>query len=590
MNPQRIQVVIEAQNKVDAAMKDAEKSIGTFQSRVESMTPTFKKMAVAGVAATAAIGAGLLQSVRSFERFDEEIKRAGAFVNATAEELDAFRESAINAARGTQFSFEETAIALQNFAGGEISAAEASEELGNIIDLALVSKIDDLQQAVNLGSLALTVFQDDGMEMSDVIDTMATVAADITTQTDAWSTALVNSAGNARAAGLSFKDLNVIFANMVRGGADVNLIWSAFNSAIISIQAPSEKTAGELEAVGLSVSGLQEALASGPIELLEYLKKGFDKAQESGRGVAFLAQVLGRQAAPEFAIAFAQTNETMEETASWFDDIEGRGAEMTKTLREAQPATAVLGQALSELNLTVGQALAPALAALLEIVTPIIQAVANWAKEHPKLTAAIALGVIGLTALVAIIGTLGLVVAAVTAVMSPWLLIIGAVILAVGALAAAGIYLYTQWDTVRAKILEIWENIKTGFESAKEAIINNTIKPLMEWIDKIRSALQAVADAASAIGGAVGKVVGKAVKAVTGRASGGPVTSGVPYVVGEQGPELFVPSRSGTIVPNGGFGGVSITITGNTFMGREGVAKQIADEIMRQVNLRMKVA
>lgn len=36
------------------------------------------------------------------------------------------------------------------------------------------------------------------------------------------------------------------------------------------------------------------------------------------------------------------------------------------------------------------------------------------------------------------------------------------------------------------------------------------------------------------------------------RAFGGPVMAGSPYMVGERGPELFVPERSGTIVPNGG--------------------------------------
>ena len=39
---------------------------------------------------------------------------------------------------------------------------------------------------------------------------------------------------------------------------------------------------------------------------------------------------------------------------------------------------------------------------------------------------------------------------------------------------------------------------------------------------------------------------------VEGRAAGGPVTAGVPYVVGERGPELFVPRRDGGIIPNGG--------------------------------------
>jgi phage-related minor tail protein len=34
------------------------------------------------------------------------------------------------------------------------------------------------------------------------------------------------------------------------------------------------------------------------------------------------------------------------------------------------------------------------------------------------------------------------------------------------------------------------------------------------------------------------------------RASGGPVFGGEAYLVGEQGPELFVPQTSGTVVPN----------------------------------------
>jgi len=36
---------------------------------------------------------------------------------------------------------------------------------------------------------------------------------------------------------------------------------------------------------------------------------------------------------------------------------------------------------------------------------------------------------------------------------------------------------------------------------------------------------------------------------------GGPVTANRPYIVGDMGPELFVPNTSGTIIPNGGLGG-----------------------------------
>jgi len=44
------------------------------------------------------------------------------------------------------------------------------------------------------------------------------------------------------------------------------------------------------------------------------------------------------------------------------------------------------------------------------------------------------------------------------------------------------------------------------------------------------------------------------------RADGGPVTSGGAYLVGERGPELFMPASSGQIVPNQGVQPISITI------------------------------
>ena len=49
-----------------------------------------------------------------------------------------------------------------------------------------------------------------------------------------------------------------------------------------------------------------------------------------------------------------------------------------------------------------------------------------------------------------------------------------------------------------------------------------------------------------------------------GKYMGGAVASGTPYIVGEKGPELFVPGASGSIIPNGGMGGgAPIIVTNN---------------------------
>ena len=50
---------------------------------------------------------------------------------------------------------------------------------------------------------------------------------------------------------------------------------------------------------------------------------------------------------------------------------------------------------------------------------------------------------------------------------------------------------------------------------------------------------------------------------IPGMATGGAVQSGAPYIVGERGPELFVPRTAGAIVPNGA-GGQRIVISHST--------------------------
>ena len=53
------------------------------------------------------------------------------------------------------------------------------------------------------------------------------------------------------------------------------------------------------------------------------------------------------------------------------------------------------------------------------------------------------------------------------------------------------------------------------------------------------------------LGGGVGSFFGSMLSGIGARAAGGPVGAGKPYIVGERGPELFVPSGNGMIIPNG---------------------------------------
>ena len=108
-------------------------------------------------------------------------------------------------------------------------------------------------------------------------------------------------------------------------------------------------------------------------------------------------------------------------------------------------------------------------------------------------------------------------------------------------------------------------------------IIIDLFADLVDVINKAFNAIKAIVNfvknnpVTKAIGGIFDTVFGG------GKAMGGPVNPGTSYVVGERGPELFMPNRSGTIIPNNklGGGGTVINLTVNGAIDGESTARQI---------------
>jgi phage-related protein len=122
--------------------------------------------------------------------------------------------------------------------------------------------------------------------------------------------------------------------------------------------------------------------------------------------------------------------------------------------------------------------------------------------------------------------------------------------------------------------------LRVAFEVLGTAIsavitgVSKVVNFLDDMIDKVKAFIKLVKDnpVVSGISGLIDRVFGGA------RAMGGPVTSGTSYLVGEQGPELFTPNRSGQIVPNGALGGGRgsvINLTVNGAIDPEGTARAI---------------
>ena len=183
----------------------------------------------------------------------------------------------------------------------------------------------------------------------------------------------------------------------------------------------------------------------------------------------------------------------------------------------------------------------------------------------------------------------------------------------IGGKEGIGNTIKTFISVAKSIFIPIFEGLKSAFDNIKSAVDDNkeTFKALFDFLAKyvapfmgqvfkvaiegigiaLKVVVNIVADLidgfrtiislGSKIGGFIGGIFGG------GRASGGSVAGGTTYLVGEKGPELFTPSGSGTIIPNGIMGGGSnvINITVNGAIDPISTARQITQILNREATL-----
>ena len=110
----------------------------------------------------------------------------------------------------------------------------------------------------------------------------------------------------------------------------------------------------------------------------------------------------------------------------------------------------------------------------------------------------------------------------------------------------------------------------TSFKDAMSGIISAVIDELFrlfvvqQIVGMVSGAIGGLTGTPAPSGGAFGSSTGNYLPGIA-RARGGSVAKNSPYMVGEQGPELFIPGGSGTIIPNrnlssGGGNNISVNV------------------------------
>lgn len=125
------------------------------------------------------------------------------------------------------------------------------------------------------------------------------------------------------------------------------------------------------------------------------------------------------------------------------------------------------------------------------------------------------------------------------------------------------------------RIIDLSNSIGSSFENAMMSAVRGTMSVKDAFrtmaadiiaelyrVFVVKQVTGFISNAISLFGGssAFGLGGGSSGPPIDRKARGGPVSAGSPYLVGERGPELIVPNRSGTVIPNNKLGGGGVVV------------------------------
>lgn len=516
----RIQVIMEANtanynNELRKARKNS-------KSAFSDIGKAAGKMALGVGVAVAAMGAKTLQTAGNFE---EAMGAISAVSGATGKDFDDLRERAKQLGSETAYSATEAANGMEFLAKAGLNTQQVLKTIPNALALASAGSIDLAMSADILSNImsGMGIAADESGRAADVL---AKAAASANVDVEMLGESMKYVAPIAKQLGMSLEETTAIIGVMGNAGIQASQAGTSMRAMFTRFNTHQKANAAFME-LGVSLKDANGDMRS-MIDVMSDLSVATDglKADEK---LAYFKDMAGVEAMSALAVAVdAAADGSLQNLKEKLDGAKGAAAEMAAIRMEG-----LNGSIKSLVSAWEGLQIAIADSGLLELATGAITVVADkmrglssalpevianmtaffqsaevagaitstidglkmaWDNlksvikrtgeiiapvigffiEHEELSKslAIAIGIVGGAVLIyntaIVIGAAATVAftAAFALLTSP----ITLTIVAITALVAVGVYLYRNWDEIKAKATEIWGSITSYIGGKIDAI------------------------------------------------------------------------------------------------------------------------
>lgn len=284
-------------------------------------------------------GIAIRQTVNTLREFGQEMATVGAVSGATASEMAALTETALQLGETTRFTATQAAEGITQLARAGFTADQALQSIAGTLQLAQAGALD-LGRATDIATNVMTAFGLTLKQAGDstnfieenlarVNDVLVATATRSNTTVDDLGTAFKFTAGTSRAFGISLEESSAALAVLANRGIKASIAGTGLSRLIIRLTSPTGALAKRFAQLGISTDQLTESLKvdglAGTIRLLaeagftvrDFAKFG-DRAGRIGRElVGSFAD--GDRSLEAFTAALANVDGLAEQVATQMD-------------------------------------------------------------------------------------------------------------------------------------------------------------------------------------------------------------------------------------------------------------------------------
>ena len=443
-----------------------------FKQIGAKMTEMGKNLTMKVTLPLAAAGA---VAVNKFAEVDKIMQLTNSTMGNSAEEAELLNKAMKEAAASSTFGMNDAATATLNFARAGLTAEEAASALAPAMALA-AGEGGDLD-TVSAGLTAtINGFGDSFDNAATYADVFANACNNSALDVNSLSQAMSVAAPIFAAAGYSVNDAALYMGVMANKGIDANKAANSLKTGISRLISPTDEAATWMDKLGFSITDADGNMKDS-VTIQRELHDSFSQLSESEQ-IAAASAIFGKnQMAPWLALI----NTAPEDVNALNTALGESGTAMEMQAAMMQGFGGSIEQLKSGIDVlatSFGEALAPTLQKVIGVIQSIIDWFNGLSSEQQTLIANIGLVVAAIGPVLVILGTLassigsiislvGMVLPAIAGVVAA----LGPVILIIGAVIAAGVLLYKNWDTIKAKAIEIRDNLIATWNNIKASVI-----------------------------------------------------------------------------------------------------------------------